>query len=142
MSSVAYEARLRANNTLRQIVLVSGGVLSLSGAIVILNWPFNFAWRAGMTLAWFAFSCRELAVLRRAYMAFSYMDVGMHGAITLGRYSKSPVSAELLPGSVLLSHVGWLRLQAADGTRFAELVAGNPRKNKDWRRMQVIWRHL
>lgn len=142
MSSVAYEARLRANKTLRMIVLVSGGVLSLSGAIVILNWPFDLAWRTGMTLAWFAFGCRELAVLRRAYMAFSHMDVGIHGAIRLGRYSNTPVSAELRPGSVLLSHVGWLRLQAADGTRFAELVAGNPRKNKDWRRMQVIWRHL
>ena len=50
--------------------------------------------------------------------------------------------AKLRPGSVVLERVAWLRIDAGQGRRFAELLVGNSRKSNEWRRLQVIWRHL
>jgi hypothetical protein len=51
-------------------------------------------------------------------------------------------TARLLPGSVLLRRIGWIRLETGIGQRCAELVRGSCRESDDWRRLQVIWRHI
>ncbi|MBT8087186.1 MAG: hypothetical protein KJO46_04090, partial [Gammaproteobacteria bacterium] len=50
--------------------------------------------------------------------------------------------AEVLPGSLLLRHYGWIRLKPRHGRRFAALFRGHCRQSADWRRLQVIWRHV
>ena len=142
MSSVKYAACLPVSRTLRGIVLASGALLSLSGIPIVLHWPIDAGWRVVLAIAWSAFSWRELGAMRRAYMTFCHIEVEVGGAIALGNRAHVSATAELLPGSILLGRVGWLRLKTADGLRTAELIYGNPRKNRDWRRLQVIWRHL
>ena len=142
MSSVRYAARLPVSQALRKIVLASGGLLTASGIPIIFSWPIDAGWRITLAIAWGAFGCWELVALRRAYMTYGYIEVGIGCTITLSGESHATVTAELLPGSVLLEHVGWLVLKTSDGAKVAELMYGNPRKNKDWRRLQVLWRHL
>ena len=141
MSSFKFAARLRVSRALRQLVLASGGFLTLSGIAMILTWPVDAGWRMLLALAWGVCGCWKLAQLRRAYMSYGYIEVGTGDMVRLHGEQDATVAAELLPGSVLLEHLGWLRLRTPAGVRIAELVYGNPRKNKDWRRLQVIWRH-
>lgn len=51
-------------------------------------------------------------------------------------------AATLQNGSVVLSEFAWLRIETCDGRKVVELLRGNCRKNKEWRRLQMIWRHL
>ncbi len=142
MSSGEFAARLRASYSLRYLVLASGALFTLAGLLVIVTWPIDPGWRVVLAATWSAFGSWELAQLRRVYMTYGYIEVGSDGSVRLAGNDHTTVVAELLPGSVLLGHVGWLLLKTPDGSRSAELMYGNPRKNKDWRRLQVIWRHL
>jgi hypothetical protein len=47
----------------------------------------------------------------------------------------------LLSGSVLMSRVGWLRVRFPDGSRYGELLRGDPARDLEWQRLQLIWRH-
>ena len=51
-------------------------------------------------------------------------------------------TASLLSGSLVLPGVAWLRISVGTGPAYGELLTGNPRKNEDWRRLLVIWRHI
>lgn len=141
MSSPEFAAHLRASSALRQIVQVSGAVLCAAGILLIAGWPIG-GWQIVLVVAWTARCWLELRRYRRAYRLFRHIRCAGDGSIVLADEAHTTTDAELLPGSVLLERVGWLRLETSDGQRFAELIAGNPRKNKDWRRLQVIWRHL
>lgn len=44
--------------------------------------------------------------------------------------------------SVVLAGLAWLRLDLDGGRWHAELLRGNCRQSEDWRRFQVIWKHL
>lgn len=114
----------------------------LSGLLVVCTWPIDPGWRVVLAIAWGAFGWRELSSLRRAYVTYGYIEVGIGGTIRLSGADHATVVAQLAPGSVLLERIGWLRMETPGGDKIAELVYGNPRKNKDWRRLQVIWRHL
>ncbi len=50
--------------------------------------------------------------------------------------------ATLQTGSVLLRNYVWLRLRGANGRLYSELIRGDARKSQDWRRLQLIWRHI
>jgi hypothetical protein len=123
-------------------VLASGLLLLLLGGVCIALVPVDLAVRGLLSAGWAFVVGRELCVLRCAYVTFRYISVGHRGTVWLYRQSGVAVAAEILPGSMLLTRVGWLRLRTMDGRRFAELLVGNCRKSKDWRRLQVIWRHL
>ena len=141
MSSRAYAADLRTSSSLRQIVIASGVAATLLGTLCIAALPFEPTIVMVSALLWLLTSLREIVALRRAYAAFSHLRIEAGGAVTLCGTTDGPIPADLLPGSVVLRRVAWLHLKAANGLRFGELIVGNCRKNKDWRRLQVIWRH-
>jgi hypothetical protein len=43
---------------------------------------------------------------------------------------------------IVLPKYAWLKLTSADGTRYYELLRGSCRESEQWRRLQVIWRHM
>jgi len=53
-----------------------------------------------------------------------------------------PSGASIEAGSVVLWHFAWLRFRTENGRRHVELMRRKTAQNKDWRRLQVIWRHL
>jgi hypothetical protein len=48
---------------------------------------------------------------------------------------------QLLKGSAVLRHCGWLRLRFADGLHYVELISSFDCPKSTWRRLQLIWRH-
>lgn len=43
---------------------------------------------------------------------------------------------------IVLPTYAWLKLTTVDGTRYYELLRGSCRESEQWRRLQVIWRHM
>lgn len=112
------------------------------GFILIVMLELNVLIRVVVALVWGALSYLELRQLHQGFKTFGAIRVFPGGAILLQNIDKEWIPADLLTGSLLLRHFGWLRLCSADGCRFVELIRGDSRKSHQWRRLQVIWRHI
>ena len=142
MPSTAYSAELRPDRPLRRFVLWSGAVLGGLGLIAVFSLPLPVAWRAVTATAWTAAFALELARMHRAWQDCFAVRLRADGsASALGRDGRwQPVT--LLADGVLLRRWGWIRFRTAPGRVFAEPVRGACRDSHDWRRLQVIWRHV
>jgi hypothetical protein len=117
-------------------------VLGALGIVAVLTLPWPAAVRGALAVAWAIGVARELDRLRHAWRDCRGLRLRADGsASALGRDGRwQPVT--LLADGVLLRHWGWIRLRTATGRVFAEPLRGACRKSHDWRRLQVIWRHV
>lgn len=123
-------------------MLGSGLVLGALGVatIALLPWPVGV--RAMTSVAWASLTTWELLRLRRAWADCRALRFGADGcAWALDRHREWR-SLTVLPGSILLRRYGWIRLQPECAASFAEPLRGACRESADWRRLQVIWRHV
>jgi hypothetical protein len=127
---------------MQHVVVMSGVLMGLLGQLMIWLMPITAGWRLLACVACLAMVSSELYRMRRAWARYSCARVGHDGAAALRNADGQWQPAELLPGCLLLRRVGWLRLRAGDGGCFAALYRGHCRHNTDWRRLQVIWRHI
>ena len=142
VSSNEYSSHLRPDGWLRILVLTSGRLLYAAGLIIILTLPFDVALRGIAGGAWLA---TARAKLRRLEWGFDYcrgIRIDGDGGVAILGPDAEWLSARLLPGSLLLPQLAWLRLETDDGSVLHELVRGDARQSQDWRRLQVIWRHI
>ncbi len=142
MSSQIYSAELHPDAWLRLIVITCGRLLAAAGLILILTLPVAVSLRFGSCLLWLAWSWFELRRYHQGYAAYCRIRVRLGADVQLLNGAGEWVAANLLTGSVLLQRIGWLHLETADGITFAELIRGDCRESDDWRRLQVIWRHI
>ena len=142
MSSNEYSAELRPDPILRFLVLLSGILLCVVGLVLIPGLALP-APAIGLGVAlWFYYMLLAITVLAREFRNCRglkvYPDCSL---LRLDRESRwRPV--RLLPGSVVLPRLAWIRFETECGVRAAELLRGDCRKGDDWRRLQVIWRHV
>jgi hypothetical protein len=142
VSSIAYFAELRPDPQLRRIVLCTGSSLAACGLVVIASLPWSPALLFSGGAAWAGLSGWELLRLRRAWIDSLRLRVGADGGVMILGADGEWCPASLLDGGVLLRRWGWVRLRSGSGTVFAEPLRGSCRKSHDWRRLQVIWRHV
>ena len=144
MSSSTFSAEIRLHSRLRRIVLISGVILALTGCGLILLLPFaglSLPVKAVVAAAWTFWSGRELLTHWRVYARWSVLTLYANGETELLGKQESG-AARVLPGSIILPDIAWLRIRAENGETWGELVAANPRESEEWRRFQVIIRHL
>ena len=142
MSSIAYSTELRPDPRLRRLVLGSGIGLLVLGLIMIAAMSISTPARWGLALAWTLLATRQLWVLVRHYAGVRQIRIYADGSATIAAADDAWHAAAVLPGSVVLDRIAWLRIGIDGASPGAELLAGNARENKEWRRLQVIWRHL
>lgn len=141
MSSTAYSAELRPDPLLRRVVLWSGIVFAVVGILVILILPLAWWVRLTLSAGWVAVGCRERRQLQRGWAAcdrLRFDSTGKIGVQDAGEWHE----AQWESGGVLLRKAGWIRLRNHHGLVFGELLSGDARTSPDWRRLQVIWRHI
>ena len=144
MSSSTFSAAIRMHSRLRQLVLISGSMLALTGSGLILLLPFaglSLSGKVVVAAAWTIWSGRELLTHWRVYGRWSVLILQEHGEIELFGKQES-CTAKILPGSIVLPGIAWLRIRAENGQIWGELVVADPRESEEWRRFQVIFRHL
>lgn len=141
MSSSTYSAEIAADEQLRRLVLAVGLALALLGALIITWLPTSLMGRVLGLIGWFYWSGRELLTYWKVYARWSVLRVATDGTIEVhgdGRHAQ----ARVLPGSLVLADLAWLRIRADNGDQWGELIVGNHRESEEWRRFQAIFRHL
>ena len=142
MSSTPFSTELTPESRLRQIVLGSGALLVGVGIVVIMTLPVAAHWRWPGVGLWGVAGVREILVIARGYQRYRRIRIDSSGAIELLRPRGDWMAVEVQAGSVVLQKLAWLRFRLPDGSPCAELLRGSTRENEDWRRFQLIWRHL
>jgi len=121
---------------------MSGGFLGTIGFVLILMLPVHTLVLLLGSAAWLLVSAYELREIRRGFARCRRLRVTADGGILLLDSSGDWQPGRLLPGSILLRRIGWLRVTDSKGLINVELLRGNCRESHDWRRFQVIWRHI
>ncbi len=142
MSSTAYSAELKPDPRLRRLVAWSGVLLGIVGVPVILLLPLDLWVRLLACGLWVGGSFREHRQLRRGWIDCHALRFSADGAVVLLCADGTWRPASRKSGGVLLGNALWLRLQNSHGRVFGELLLGDARQSPDWRRLQVIWRHI
>ncbi len=142
MSSIKYSAELRPDALLRRVVLVSGMVFAVLGVVLILTLPLHAAALIAGSVGWLLLCARELVVAGQGFSYCCRLRIAVDGHILLLDPDGVWQPARLLSGSAVLRRVGWILFETSEGRQFAELVRGRCRESDDWRRLQVIWRHI
>jgi len=142
VSSSTYSAELHPEVALRRTVLLFGIGLYAVGVILILTTPLHPAAKILGSSGWLFLSLREFWSLSRGFARCRRLRVTVGGGLLLLDAGGNWQAAQLLPGSVVLRQVAWIRCKTEQGHRCAELARGNCRESEDWRRLQVIWRHI
>jgi hypothetical protein len=127
---------------LRIVVLTSGRLLIAAGLTIILILAIDVLLRALGCLFWVAIGWYELRQLQLGFDSCNGIRIDSTGEIAILNNDQEWVPGALQTGSVLLRRLGWLRLQSTSGQIFLELIRGDARQSQDWRRLQVIWRHI
>jgi len=122
--------------------LTSGRLLIAAGLTVILVLAIDVPLRALVFLIWASSGWFELRRLQLGFDTCHGIRIDSNGGIMILDTDHEWVPGTLQTGSVLLRRLGWLRLQSSSGQLFLELIRGDARQSQDWRRLQVIWRHI
>lgn len=142
MSSSTYSTCLTPDPRLRMIVVCSGRLLCVAGCVLLLTLPFDIGWRFLLCACWIGSCWFELSGLQRGHADCRAMRLHQDGSIEIRNRDWEWVSAEMQRDSVVFAHLAWIRAHGGGGHRYAELLSGNARACQEWRRLQVIWRHI
>jgi len=142
LSSNIYSARLSADEWSRSVVKGSAIVLFVVAALLIVNMPLAIPARIAVGLCWGVIAYAQMRRHALGYRSYRDIQVLAGGELRLQNMQLEWVSGELRSGSVLWRRIGWLCIDTQDGGRFAELIVGRRQSAREWRRLQVIWRHI
>ena len=142
MSSHTYSTELNPDPALRWLVMLSGVAATVVGLLTITLLSLPLVWRTLAALAWLLLNGRELLLIAKGYKRCRRIRIEHDGAAELLGPDGNWTAATLVAGSIVVRRVAWLRLETQDGRRFAELICYKYAQNEEWRRLQVIWRHL
>ena len=113
----------------------------ITGFMLIVFMPLAPVWRILLAAGWVGESLRELRGLVRGARRLSLIRLDADGNIAAIGPDGRCEDLALLSGSLVLSRLGWLRLRFPDGSRYGELLRGDPARDLEWQRLQLIWRH-
>lgn len=140
MSSRGFEAVLVPSGRLRKLLLVASAAAGLAGTLLVLGLPVRPDLKALMTCLWLGRCLVEFRSQLRGGSRIDRIRICPSGRLQGLNGNGDIESLTLLSGSVVYSRVAWLRLEFEDGLQCGELLAGNPRRDEQWRRLQLIWR--
>ena len=119
-----------------------GVALAAAGILLIATLPVAPWLRAAAAAGWLLYARRDLAGLLRGYGRYRRVAIDQDRRLRLLDTDGSWLDARALPGSVVLRRCAWLRIRDHTGLVYAEPLTGSCRGNPEWRRLQVIWRHV
>jgi hypothetical protein len=116
--------------------------LGIVGLMLILGLALPVS-AIGLGVAvWLYWMLSEISVLAREFRVSRGLRLYADCSLTRLDQGGNWRSVQLLPGSVVLAGLAWIRYETRGGVRSAELLRGSRRESHDWRRLQVIWRHI
>lgn len=142
MSSREFSSELTPDARLYYLLLIAAVTTMWLGLMIILYLPVGRLVCAAGAMVWCYTTGRELAVIWFSYKHFSRLRIFADGSAELGTTGGRWLAATITRGSIVLPGLAWFRLRLADGRWYLALLRGDVRQSQQWRRLQVIWRHL
>ena len=142
MSSNAYFAEFRPDLVLRRFVQWTAAAVGAVGVAVIAGLEAPFSIRFGGAALWLAILVAQLRSLRCGWSSCAGFRVHADGTVAVLGPDGEWCRGQLEPDGVLLRRWGWIRIRTGSGRPFAEPLRGSCRDSREWRRLQVIWRHV
>lgn len=142
MSSTPYSTEIAPERQLRLLVIASGVASMLVGMPILVAIDMDQRWTFLAGCIWLIASSRQLIVITFGYKRYRRLRIYGSGDAELQNRDGDWRPAKLLPGSIVLDKLAWLRFVAPDGSQHREFVRRRSAECEAWRRLQVIWRHL
>ena len=139
MSSHEFRAVLTPERRLRSIVLLSATTATVVGFMLIIHIALAVVPRAILLAAWLVSCWLEFCAMADGSRRVTLIRVSNLGEVWVAAGNGDLEPVKLLPGSVVLERFAWLRIRFEDGGNYAELLAGNAVKDRQWHRFQLIW---
>lgn len=95
-----------------------------------------------LAVTWAGLCGYEWLACRRGYAASSALRIAAGGHVERQCGDGSWQSVRLCAGSVVLSRFAWLRVAPPGAGAYSEPLSAARHESEDWRRLQVIWRHI
>lgn len=140
MSSATYEAELAPDERIRGGLVAFACSATVIGLVLILLLPVIAPLKAALGAAFLLAGVAEAVALTRGMSRIYRIRIRSDGSVAAVGPAGAMQPLTLMPGSVVLDRLAWLRLRFGDGLRCAELLVGNAAENEQWRRLLVIWR--
>ncbi len=112
----------------------------LAGLAIILSLPLPPNLRLLISAAWLAGNISQGIGLLRGAARIQYYSIEALDSITGIAPDGRNQALILLEGSVVLSRFACLRVRFPDGSSYVELLRGAAVRDRDWLRLQLIWR--
>ena len=126
----------------RNIVVGTGAAALFLGGLAFLLLPLAWDFKLPGTAAWCILGARDLWLITRGYKRCERIRVHHDGAVQVWAPDGHCIAATLGAGSIVTNGLAWVRIRPRGGGRYGLLLRCKAAENKDWRRLQVIWRHL
>ncbi len=111
----------------------------LVGWLLLIRLPIPLLIRLPLCAVWLVTGVRELSRQSRGYERIKSIRLEAGAAMVTDRRGRqAPV--QILPGSVVLPRLAWLRLKCPDGLIYGELLRGDAAVCRQWRHLQILWR--
>ena len=127
---------------MRRALAASALLAYLLGLATIFSMPIDARLGALGATLWSLLGGAQWLLISSAHKRFRRLRIHYDGAAELldefGEWHPAIVCKEC----IVLSSFAWLKLKPANGSAYCELMRGDSRRNEQWRRLQVIWRHL
>ena len=140
MSSSEFEVDLPVDPRFRQLVLASGCVLAVAGAVIVVSINLPAALRGVLLLLWLIECCREIRNYLAGIRRIHGFRLSASGRVQVLSRSGGTEAAELETGTMVLPAAAWIRVRLADGFRHGELLAKRGTKSRSWHGLQLVWR--
>jgi len=121
-------------------VLGSALFLNLLGWLPILTLPWPAGMRTALGAGWTVLGGLEYLAGWRVVRHVAGYSLHPDDGLTLHFTDGTGLAAEVMPGTVVLGRMIWLRFRDARGRVGAELIPGCPRRQADFRRALVVLR--
>ena len=142
MSSNAFSSDLRPDPAARRIVLCTGVIAALGGIGVIAGLPVETDWRFTAIVLWAMVCGYDLWIVAAGFGRCSRIRIEPSGKLFVHSADNCCSAATLRAGSIVMWQFAWLRFRTENGRRHVELIRRKSAQSKEWRRLQVIWRHI
>jgi hypothetical protein len=121
-------------------LLAFAGCACLLGTLLVLGLPLRPELKFVLACLWLVRCLLEMRSRVKALSRIDRIRICPTGSLEAVSGNGKVESLMLLSGSMVLSRVAWLRFRLDDGLQYGELLLGNPRRDEQWRRLQLIWR--
>jgi hypothetical protein len=131
---------------MRRVLAASALLAYLLGIVTICSLPIDGRLGSLGAAVWSLQGGIQWYLIASAQKRFRRVRIHCDGAAELLDRRGDWHSAIICKECIVLSSFAWLKLKPVQGGTYCELMRGNARgnslENKQWRRLQVIWRHL